>query len=54
MLSLVADAGRLAKMGVAEGASQALSQLGYSMSAAFTDRSMLSGFTDIAALLEPD
>ena len=54
MLSIVADAGRLAKMGAADAASQALSQLGYSISAAFTDRSMLSGFSDIAALIEPD
>lgn len=54
MLSLVADAGRLAKMGAADAASQFLSQVGYSISAAFTDRSMLSGFTDIAALIEPD
>ena len=54
MLSIVADVGRLAKMGAADAASQALSQLGYSISAAFTDRSMLSGFSDIAALIEPD
>jgi hypothetical protein len=54
MLSIVADAGRLAKMGAADAASQALSQLGYSISAAFTDRSMLSGFSDISALIEPD
>jgi hypothetical protein len=54
MLSIVADAGRLAKMGAADFSAQILDQLGYSMSAAFTERSMLAGFSDIAALIEPD
>lgn len=54
MLSIVADVGRLAKMGAADFSAQILNQMQYSIGAAFTDRSMLSGFTDIAALIEPD
>jgi hypothetical protein len=53
MLSIVADAVRLAKIGGADAAGQITRQLWYSVTAAYTDKSFLAGLTEIADLIDP-
>jgi hypothetical protein len=53
MLSIVADAIRLTKMGGADAAGQVMNQLVYSVMAAYTDKSFLAGFSEIGELLDP-
>jgi hypothetical protein len=53
MLSIVADAIRLTKIGGADAAGQVMNQLVYSVMAAYTDKSFLAGFSEIGQLLDP-
>jgi hypothetical protein len=53
MLSIVADAMRLVKVGGAEGASNAVRQLQYSIMAAYTDKSFLAGIATLGEMLNP-
>ncbi len=53
MLSIVADAVRLTKVGGADAAGQIMRQLGYSITAAYTDKSFLAGFAEIGQILDP-
>lgn len=52
-LSVTADIVRLTKMGGAEGASRAMQQLVYSITAGYTDKSFLAGLSEIGELLSP-
>lgn len=53
MLSIVADAMRLVKIGGAEAAGQILSQTKYSFMAAYTDKSFLAGLSTLGEMLNP-
>jgi len=53
MLSIVADAMRLVKIGGADAASNVMRQLQYSIMAAYTDKSFLAGITTLGEMLNP-
>jgi len=53
MLSIVADAMRLVKIGGADAASNIMRQLAYSITAGYTDKSFLAGLSSIGQLLDP-
>ena len=53
MLSIVADAMRLVKIGGAEAAGQIFNQTKYSLIAAYTDKSMLAGIATLGEMLNP-
>ena len=53
MLSIVADTVRLVKVGGADGASNVLRQLAYSIMVAYTDKSFLSGLSGLGEMLNP-
>ena len=52
-LSVTADIVRLTKMGGAEGASRAMQQLVYSITAGYTDKSFLAGLSDLGEIFSP-
>jgi hypothetical protein len=53
MLSIVADAIRLVKVGGADAAGTALRQLTYSIMAAYTDKSFLAGIATLGEMINP-
>ena len=53
MLSIVADAVRLVKIGGADAAGQVMRQLAYSIMAGYTDKSFLSGLGTLGELINP-
>lgn len=53
MLSIVADAMRLVKIGGADAAGNIMKQLAYSITAGYTDKSFLAGLSSIGQLLDP-
>jgi hypothetical protein len=53
MLSIVADAMRLVKIGGADAAGNIMRQLAYSITAGYTDKSFLAGLSSIGQLLDP-
>lgn len=53
MLSIVADALRLAKVGGADAASNILRQAAYSVMAAYTDKSFLAGIATLGEMINP-
>jgi hypothetical protein len=53
MLSIVADAMRLVKIGGADAASQIMRQTLYSFMAAYTDKSMLAGLSTLGQMMDP-
>lgn len=53
MLSIVADAMRLVKVGGADGASTIMRQLQYSIMAAYTEKSFLAGISTLGEMLNP-
>lgn len=52
-LSVTADIVRLTKMGGAEGASRAMQQLAYSITAGYTDKSFLAGLSELGEIFSP-
>jgi hypothetical protein len=53
MLSIVADAVRLVKIGGADAAGNIIRQLAYSITAGYTDKSFLAGISAIGQMLDP-
>lgn len=53
MLSIVADAMRLVKIGGADAASNVMRQLQYSIMAAYTDKSFLAGIATLGEMINP-
>jgi hypothetical protein len=53
MLSIVADAMRLVKIGGADAASNVMRQLMYSITTAYTDKSFLAGLSVLGQMLDP-
>ncbi len=52
-LSVTADIVRLSKMGGADGASRAMHQLFYSITAGYTDKSFLAGLSELGEIFSP-